>query len=433
LAGSLVLLMLGAQAQSQAGQSAAQQAIPDAPKPQPVLPGLGAVTPGKGTSSTLDGESAPDPTTTPTPSPADGTPAAETAAPSTQSAIASESLHQFTLGVQVNRVEIPFTVKDSKGQSVAGLLPKDIQVFENNGMQDIKDFTTDAWPLSVALVIDQSMTYDNMARVDDALGALPDAFSQYDEIAVFTYNKSTKPITDFTGAQSARLAQAVREAKSAGREPVLAGDLGGPISCTTCINNQNVDPNTAANRGHSAVGVNVPREVHALNDAILRAATALSTKPLGRRRVIYVISDGKEYGSAAKTNDVIAYLQRNRIEVDGTLVGDSAETGMGILDHIHLPLMMRDNILLKYKDATGGNLDAEFRTAAIEKSFARVAAEVRDRYTLGYYTHEPFLDGKYRSIEVRVLGHGGNLTVLAKKGYWPWAMELTPRPASSQP
>ena len=67
LAGSLALLMLGAlagqagQTQSQAGQSnaaqaaqqtLAQQAIPDAPKPQTKLPNLGSVAPGQGTTST---------------------------------------------------------------------------------------------------------------------------------------------------------------------------------------------------------------------------------------------------------------------------------------------------------------------------------------------------------------------------------------------
>jgi hypothetical protein len=43
---------------------------------------------------------------------------------------------------------------------------------------------------------------------------------------------------------------------------------------------------------------------------------------------------------------------------------------------------------------------------------------------LGYYTHEPFVDGKYRKIEVVVLNHGTNLTVLAKSGYWPAAMQV---------
>jgi hypothetical protein len=126
---------------------------------------------------------------------------------------------------------------------------------------------------------------------------------------------------------------------------------------------------------------------------------------------------------------VIKYLLTNNIEVDGTLVGDSAEWGMGFIDRIHLPLMMRDNVLPAYANATGGNIDSEFRTNSIEKSFARVALEARTRYTVGYRTTEPFVDGKYRKLDINVLRP--DLTVIAPPGYWPGARELRPSGARS--
>ena len=46
--------------------------------------------------------------------------------------------------------------------------------------------------MSVALVIDQSMTFDKMAKVNNSLGALQGAFTPYDEVAVFTYNNGPK-------------------------------------------------------------------------------------------------------------------------------------------------------------------------------------------------------------------------------------------------
>ncbi len=76
--------------------------------------------------------------------------------------------------------------------------------------------------------------------------------------------------------------------------------------------------------------------------------------PKGRRRIIYVISDGKEYGSKAKLSEVIRYLETNKIAVYGTLVGDSARWGEGYVSRIHLPFTMYDNILAKYTLATGG-------------------------------------------------------------------------------
>jgi VWFA-related protein len=288
-------------------------------------------------------------------------------------------------------------------------------------------FTNDALPMSVALVIDQSLTQDEMNLVNDALGALPDAFTASDEVAVFTYNKSVKEQTTFTAAQGPRLPAVIDRSKSEGRDTIMAGSLSGPMSQTTVLNNMNVDPNTSANRGQSSIYNSMPREYHPLSDAILRAATALSTRPLGRRRIIYVISDGKDYGSEAKVKDVIQYLQRNRVEVDGTLVGESALWGVGTLDRMHLPGMMRDNVLIDYAKQTAGNLDAEVRLDSIEKSFAKIAEEARTRYTVGYTTHEPFVDGKYRKLEVVVMNHGNDLTVMAPPGYWPMAMEVRPQ------
>jgi hypothetical protein len=130
----------------------------------------------------------------------------------------------------------------------------------------------------------------------------------------------------------------------------------------------------------------------------------------------------------------IGYLQTNPNLLSATLVGDSAVWGMGVLDRIHLPLMMRDNVLPPYANATGGNIDAEFRMASIEKSFGKIASEARYRYLLGYYSNEPVLDEKYRKLEVKVVGHGGDLTVMAPPGYYPYARPVRPQaPVSATP
>jgi VWFA-related protein len=441
-------MMVGMQAQPQAGQdSAAQQAIPDAPKPQPILPDLRSIAPGSGStpeSSTSNTDTQPvegpasTPVATPPASTAPGSAASPTGVYAPQSVYVPQQGQGEdaikTLMVHVDAVDVPFTVKDSKGKLVPGLEPRDVQVYENGLLQHMQLFTNDPIPLSVVIIVDQSMSQQDLDRVNASLGSLQDAFTAFDEAAILTYNKTPKVVTDFTGAQSMRLTQAVEGAKSSGRQEIMAGSLSGPMAQTTVVNDQNFDPNTSAVRNHTGMQLNVPREVHPLNDAILAAAAMLSNREVGRRRVIYVISNGNEYGSQAKKDDVIKYLLRNNIEVDGTIVGETAMMGMGILDRIHLPLMMRDNVLPPYAYATGGNFDAEFRPKSIEASFARIAEEVRTRYTVGYTTHESFLDGKYRRLEVKVSRY--NLTVIAQPGYWPRAMEErrpTVQPASSTP
>jgi VWFA-related protein len=412
-------MMLGQPAQQTAAQSAAPQGIPDAPRPQG-LPAVGPVAPGIGT--TRDSNGVPVPKQTDGPSSSlpetqkrdDGTPP-EVPPP-------GEGAKAFTLVVNTNFVEVPFTVKDNKGKLVPGLTWRDIRIYENGLRQSPSLFTVDPFPLSVALVIDQSMTYDNMTKVNNALEALQGAFTPYDEVSVFTYNNGPRMVTDFTAGPSARLTQALERSKSAGREPLQP--LGGPMAQTTTLNGYQFDPNTAPVRNQQGMVLNAPREPHTLNDAILAAATALSKTRPGRRRLIYVISDGKEYGSTAKYKDVMRYLQTNKIAVYGTLVGDSSLPGVGFLDRVHVPLMMRDNLLHSYVIDTGGDYDAEFRQRGIETSFAKIAEEVRTQYTVGYYTHEPFIDGKYRTLEVTVLR--SNLQVSAKKGYYPTASDVKP-------
>jgi VWFA-related protein len=82
---------------------------------------------------------------------------------------------------------------------------------------------------------------------------------------------------------------------------------------------------------------------------------------------------------------------------------------------------MYDNILAKYTLETGGTLDSEANLNGIEKSYAKIAEEARTQYTLGYLSHQPFIDGKYRSIDVRVDRPG--VEVIAKRGYYPSAQD----------
>lgn len=437
LAGALTCALLGQPGLGQPGVGQAEQAapqqqqLPDGPKPQAIpdaprpLANLGQVTPGKGatgeSSTAEDGAAVPNKLAgTQKQEPEQEVPPPDTVAPGKGP--------EYVIHARVNFVEIPFVVKDSKGNLVHGLTWRDVRVYENNLRQQLSLFTTDAFPLSVALVIDQSMTFDNMAKVNDSLVAASEAFTPYDEVAVFTYNHGPKQVTPFSAGQSALVAEGLRRSQTTGREPIDYDT--GPLSQNVNINSnadQFLYPNVNSSHGTSKLNTpNVPRELHTLNDAILEAAKALSRTPNGRRRVIYIVSDGKEYGSQAKFNDVVHYLNANKIAVYGTLVGDSSLPVVGFLDRVHLPLTLRNNILPAYASATGGFFEAQFLRKGIETSFAKIAAEVRTQYTAGYYTHEPFIDGKYRQIEVKVLRP--NLTVIAKKGYWPTA-EATAPPA----
>ena len=405
-----------------------QPTVPDAPTPQapkPLSDVDGPITPGKGA-----GDEQPGPTSSSNPS-VQQQRAPRSQAPSNQGKdevqntppempAAGEGVDKVTtlIHMNVNFVEVPVTVKDSKGHLVAGLTYRDFKVFENDSREPIAFFTTDSFPLSIAFVLDQSLTSDVMAKVNNSLGAIQGALTPYDEVAVFSYNNGAQERTGFTGAQSGRLPAVLALTKETGSEMLVPINDGPMAGCNIRQNGNCVDPNLQP--GRSAGGntfMTIPKEIHTLNDAILAAAKELSTRPKGRRRIIYVISDGKEYGSKAKYAEVQRYLWTNKIAVYGTLVGDSARWGESYVSRLHIPGMMYDNLLAKYILATGGTPDFEGGTDGIEKSYAKIAEEARNQYTLGYYSHQPFIDGKFRKIEVRVDRPG--MEVINKNGYYP--------------
>ena len=403
-------------------QKTQDQSVPDAPTPQEP-DSLGKITsgmtPGKGSQQAPPDQGT---NTTQVPPSTGSQPSGQDQIQQKPPVVPAPGEMQKGLAVfrtTVNYVIVPVTVLDKKHQQVAGLTWRDFQVFENGQRQAIAFFSADAVPLSVALVIDQSLPRDTMKKVNDSLAAIQGGFTAADEIAVFTYADGVNNPTDFTAALSARVPAVLEKSKKEGDYlgvPVNSGPLyGGPT-----INGRSVDPNLDPQRGNSGVGV-IPKEIHTLNDAILAAGKSLSTRPQGSRRIIYVISDGKESRSKANFREVVRYLESNQVGVYGTLVGDSATWGLGYLDKIKLPLLplSPDNILPRYTDATGGHLYSEFSENGIQRSFQELAALARTQYTLGYYSHLPVMDGKYRVLDVRVLRP--DLNVVAKKGYYPTA------------
>ena len=404
-----------------------QQSVPDAPAPQapaPLSDVSGPITPGIGAGS--DANAGPN-SSSDQPPQAPGTqpPPAQPSQPiqSTPPEFANAEQLGTIIRVQTTYVEVPVTVKDTKGNLVPGLTWRDFRVFENGVYQPLKVFSVDPMPLSIAFVIDQSLTADVMAHVNDSLGAIQGALTPFDELSIFSYANGAQERTGFTGAQSARVPAVLALTKATGTEEIIPINSGPLAGCNVHVNGNCADPNLQP--GRSVGGgpfITIPKEIHTLNDAILAAAKELSTRPKGRRRIIYVISDGKEAGSKASYRDVLHYLQTNNIAVWGTLVGDSARWGEGYLSRFHLPFQMYDNLLVKYIYATGGQPDSERDLSGIEKSYAKIAIEARNQYTLVYSTHESVLDSKFRNIDVRVERPG--LEIYAKKGYYPSSDDL---------
>jgi VWFA-related protein len=314
----------------------------------------------------------------------------------TSSAIDTDTQDQFyKMIVNINQVMIPVTVKDESGHLIGGLLSKDFTVRENGKKQTLNFFTSDPFALSAAIIFDLGMKDVDVQKVNHTFPALEGVFSPFDEVSIYSYSNVVGQISSWTAVGDRLTERFATLATASGRNngpPVVDGPFGpqGPT-----INNMPVDPNPGITAAASQ------QESHVLNDAILKAALDLAKRPRERRKVIFIISDGREYRSNASYRDVLKVLLSNNIMVYAIGVGGSAIPVYGKLEKLHLPRFGYSDILPKYANATGGEVFNELTRTGLEDAYSRLMGDARNQYTLGYISHEPTV-GQHNDVEVLI-------------------------------
>ena len=417
-----------------------QQPLPDAPRPQnnaspPPPPDVTAHVPGSddtgapspkanpqdaGNTRPSDDPTQPLPSTNPEPPPPGSQGIKTVPAGKNSNAPGNDFDQLFTLEKDVNFISVPVTVKDPEGKMVDGLLAQDFSVYEDNVKQTITFFTSDPFPLSAAVVIDLGISDNTLKKVAATYSALDGSFGPFDKVAVFTYGNSVHKQSDFSNPQRLQLAlQRIRDLQGQNPgSPVVGGPLGSPPN----VNGKPVDPGALPLPSQTPT-----RESHVLNDAILMAATELSHLPRENRKIIFVISNGYEYGSRASYAQVLKVLLTNGIGIYAVGVEAAAIPGMNKIDKLHIPGQGYTDILPKYANATGGDVIDSYSLEAIESAYQSITSQARNQYTLGYVTPQR-ASSAYRDIEVRVKRPG--LLVTARHGYYPLPPQ---RPTSQQP
>ena len=423
LSASTVLAQSGSQSQPSANQAA--QDIPDAPStvqpPSPKIPAATPDNPGGGNAeeprkpektSSQSQESKPAPPPMP---PVETIPAGTPPPPATQGRGPRNQISPtedlYKISVSANFVQIPVMVKDSQGRPVDGLLAKDFTVLENGKPQKLTFFTSDPFQLSVAIVLDLGMSDVAVQKVNQTYSSLVGAFSPYDEFALYTYSSTVSQVTDFTG-KAPRLTAALDQMKLVRGHDSGPPVMGGPFSGGPTVNGMPVG-------GPPTAPVNTPpKDAHVLNDAILRAAIDLSKRDRTRRKVIMIISDGRERGSQAGYKEVLRVLQTHGIQVRAVVLDQGALPVYKEVEKIHhIWGQGYADILPKYTNATGaGDIMTELSRNAIEEAYAEITSEARNQYTLGYSPKAVPGSSAYRSIVVEVDKKG--LDIFTKAGYY---------------
>lgn len=388
------------------------QSLPDAPIPKAPQAGQFPDDAPPAPKNVRGDDQAPKPSSTPTPVSLPGGESVTT------------DLAQFgRIVANTNFVQVPVTVKDSVGKLVPALGPADFAVYEDGEPQRLRFFTSDPMPLTVAVVIATSLPSSTMKKVNESLPALIGAFTEYDEVALYTYGHTVSLVSSgFSGAASISTATLNKVKRTPG--PGGPPQVFGPLPSGPTINGHDInDPNAP---GVTASGAMQPtREFYVLNDAILRAAQDLSRRDRSRRKIIFVISDGRELGSIASFDEVRKVLLSHDITVYAMGVDTAAMPLYDRLGRIRVPGFGTGNILPKYVVATQGQMAAEFDRQSIEQAYARITDMARNQYTLGYYARAT-TSTAFRTIEVRV--HRSNLNVYARPGYYP----LPAQPATNR-
>src|SRR5207253_109960 len=157
----------------------------------------------------------------------------------------------------------------------------------------------------------------------------------------------------FSGAANVSTATLTR-IKRPGREggpPAVFG----PLASGPSINGHPVGDPNAPGGTTSGGGITAPfQESYVLNDAILRAAQDLTRRDRTRRKIIFVVSDGREMGSVAGYDEVKKVLLSYNIAVYALGVDTAAMPVYDKLNRVRFPGFGYGNILPRYVSDTAG-------------------------------------------------------------------------------
>jgi len=266
---------------------------------------------------------------------------------------AANPTDEQTLSVNVDLVNILFTVADKKGKFVTNLKKEDFKVFEDEKNQAITNFSSETdLPLTIALIIDTSGSIRDKLRFEQE-AATEFFYSTLqrgkDKALIISFDSGVDLIQDYTDNPE-KLADSVRKIRAGG--------------------------------GTS------------LYDAIYLAVTQKLAGQEGRRIVI-LITDGDDNSSRVSLTETLEAAQKNDVTIYSISTNSTAYFGSKEQER-------GDKTLRKFSDETGGKPFFPLKIQDLANSFLDIHDELRSQYQIGYRTSNPRMDGSFRRIRVDV-------------------------------
>lgn len=285
-------------------------------------------------------------------------------APASQAAPVDESDTQITL--DVNRVNMLFTVSDKKGRFVTNLAKEEFEVIESKRSQSIVEFAAESdLPLRLAVLIDSSNSIRDRFRFQQeaAVEFINQVMRPEDKAIVVSFDTGAELVADLTN-DTEKLAKAVRELRPGG--------------------------------GTS------------LYDAIFFACREKLQQDQPRhkfRRAMVVLSDGEDNQSRYSRDQALEMAHKADVVVYAISTNISGMQTDG------------DKVLKYFAAETGGQTFFPFKVQDLAQSFENIANELRHQYSILYRPEPAKTDGLFHEVNIKVKGRK-DLLVRARKGYY---------------
>ncbi|MGA2908696.1 MAG: VWA domain-containing protein [Terracidiphilus sp.] len=297
-----------------------------------------------------------------------------------------------SLKVQVNLVDLFFTVKDKSGTLIPHLTRNECQVTEDKVPQTFKSFTAETdQPLTLGILLDTSGSQQRVLPLEQQAASefFREVLRQKDEAYLASFDVNVDLLQDFTNSPHL-LSRAMDKAQI----NIGGGSLGPP------------------GLGGGPVPISNPKGT-VLYDAIYESATQKLNQETGRKALI-ILTDGEDEGSDHKIREAIGAAEKNNVIIYVILIADREmywSQGEGYYGY---------SPAKQISDESGGRIiDVGNNGAKLQAAFEEIEAELRTQYVASYTPSNAKEDGTFRHIGLECKGdNGDNLKVQVRKGYY---------------
>lgn len=253
-------------------------------------------------------------------------------------------------------------VTDKNGRPVTELSKNVFSVLENGSEQSITFFEAAKTPFAVAILLDSSGSMEERIVLARAAAIhFLDSLRESDVAAVYSFDSRVRRLRGFEGGRD--LPEAFYDLRSRG--------------------------------------------MTVLYDAILEVAAALGGRKEKRRSII-VLSDGADTASRSTFAKALRAASEKDITIYAVDMSPSVSIGASTL--------ASQRVLKELAERTGGTYIRTSSGEGMRDAFQRIAGELGVQYTLAYEPTNLKMDGKWRTIEVRIRRPG--LQIRTRKGYF---------------